>query len=512
VTRGAGDGGISRRHLLAGVAATAAATVAAGSAALPRSAIKSWDMRTDVLVAGSGAAGVSAAIEAREAGAEVLLIESLSRFGGSSAMSGGVVYAGGGTALQKALKIEDSVEQMYRFITLAGAIHPPLDKIQLYCEQSVAHFDWLVAQGIPYTDKLSLGKELPMGDESLYYSGSELAWPARDLATPAPRGHVPGVAGMNGGRRIMEALLPRAEALGVSLRAGVRAERLVIESDGRIAGVTVTVDGEPRAIRVKRGVVLACGGFIHNREMLRLYAPQLYDCSVPWGSAHDHGDGINMGIAAGAVALRMHQGFAIAPIYPPENVLSGIVVNASGQRFISEETYYGVLGDAIAYHQQGRAWLITDQGSSYNFHQDNFLPVAEGSSIGDIAVQLEFPKGALQQTVAYYNLHAANGDDPMFRKSRNWLRPVQGPPYKAWDLSVNRAFFPAHTFGGLQTTIDGQVLNSFGELIPGLYAAGRNTAGIPTAPYIASGLSVGDCTFFGRRAGRTAAAGPERRA
>jgi 3-oxo-5alpha-steroid 4-dehydrogenase len=254
-------------------------------------------------------------------------------------------------------------------------------------------------------------------------------------------------------------------------------------------------------------VVLACGGFIHNRDMLQRYAPHLYDCSVPWGNAGDLGDGINMGIAAGAAALRMHEGFAIAPIYPPENVLSGIVVNAAGQRFVSEESYYGVLGDAIAYHQQGRAWLITDKQSSYPAHQDSFLALGEANSISDLAALLEFPKGALQNTVAYYNQHAANGDDPLFRKSQNWLRPLQGPPYKAWDLSVTKAFFPAHTFGGLHTTIDGQVLGSFGDAIPGLYAAGRTTAGIPTAPYIASGLSVGDCTFFGRRAGRAVAQG-----
>ena len=497
--------GIHRRSLLTGIAATAAATVAAGAGALPRSAVKAWDMRTDVLVAGSGAAGVSAAIEARAAGADVLLIESLSQFGGSSAMSGGVVYAGGGTALQKALKIEDSVEQMYHFIAKAGSIHPPLDKIQLYCEQSVAHFDWLVAQGVPYSEKFSTSKELPMGGESLYYSGNEQAWPARELAIPAPRGHVPGVPGMNGGRRLLQALLPRAEAAGATLRANVRAQRLVIESDGRIAGVTVTVDGVPRTIRVKRGVVLACGGFIHNREMLKMYAPQLYDCSVPWGNAGDQGDGINMGIEAGAAALRMHHGFAVAPIYPPENVISGILVNASGQRFIPEDSYYCVLGDAIAFHQRGKAWLITDKQSSYQHHQDSFLPVAEGDSISDIATQLNLPKGALQNTVAYYNLHAANGDDPMFHKKAPWLRPLQGPPYKAWDLSVSNAFFPAHTFGGLRTTVDGEVVNSFGAIIPGLYAAGRTTAGIPTAPYIASGLSVGDGTFFGRRAGRAAA-------
>jgi 3-oxo-5alpha-steroid 4-dehydrogenase len=344
-----------------------------------------------------------------------------------------------------------------------------------------------------------------MGDESLYFSGTELAWPARELARPAPRGHVPGEQGMTGGRRLMQALLTRAELLGVELRAGVVARRLVIESDGRVSGLVAEAEGQSMHLAARGGLILAAGGFIHNREMLQRYAPELYDCSVPWGNAGDRGDGINMGISAGAAALRMHQGFAIAPIYPPENVLSGILVNESGQRFISEESYHGVLGDAIAFHQRGRAWLITDQRSSFAHHQDNFLPVARGNSIGDVAAQLAFPRGALQHTVAYYNRHAANGADPMFHKSGDYLRPIQGPPYTAWDLSVEKAFFAAHTFGGLDTSIDGAVINSFGDQIPGLYAAGRTTAGLPMAPYIASGLSVGDGSFFGRRAGRAAA-------
>mgnify|MGYP000288006347 CR=1 FL=1 len=98
------------------------------------------------------------------------------------------------------------------------------------------------------------------------------------------------------------------------------------------------------------------------------------------------------------------------------------------------------------------------------------------------------------------------GDMCVVGQGRAYLWLLQGAPYKAWDLSVADAFFPALTFGGLHTNLDGQVLSSFGDIIPGLYAAGRNTAGIPTAPYIASGLSVGDCTFFGRRAGRAVAA------
>jgi 3-oxo-5alpha-steroid 4-dehydrogenase len=472
------------------------------------STVKSWDLTTDVIVAGAGAGGVCAALEARRAGGEVLMLESLSRAGGSSAMSGGVVYAGGGTTLQKALGVVDSAEDMYNFLARAGSVNPPLDKIQLYCEESPAHFDWLVAQGVPYSEKLTAAKGLPMGDESLYVSGTELAWPAREMARPAARGHVPGVPGMNGGRSMMQALLARADAEGVKLQTRAVGEQLVLENDGRVAGMVVQLDGERKNIRARRGIVLACGGFIHNSDMLKLYAPQLANCSVPWGNAGDQGQGINMGIAAGGAALRMNEGFAIAPIYPPENTISGIMVNRSGQRFISEESYHGVLGHSIAYHQHGQAWLITDQDSTFGFAQDNFPLAARSNTIGDLAEQLQLPRGALQHTVAYYNRHAANGEDPMFRKSKIFLRPVQGPPYQAWDLSVQQAFFPAHTFGGLHTSVDAEVINSFGERIPGLYAAGRNTAGIPTAPYIASGLSVGDASFFGRRAGRAVAGIP----
>jgi 3-oxo-5alpha-steroid 4-dehydrogenase len=479
---------------------------APASVAVPAGSIKNWDITVDVLVAGSGAAGVCAALEARKAGANVLLIESLPKLGGSSAMSGGVIYAGGGTALQRALSIQDSVEDMYNFLIAGGGKHPQLDKIQLYCEQSVAHIDWLLDRGVSYKPKYAEEKGIPMGDESLYFSGNEQAWPTRELARPAPRGHVPGVVGMNGGRTLMEVLLAAAETSGVRLQGNTPGQSLVVENDGRVSGMVVAMDGVGKTIKARRGIVLACGGFIHNRDMLKRYAPELYDCSVPWGNAGDLGDGINMGIAVGAEALRMHEGFAIAPIYPPENVISGIMVNASGQRFVSEESYHGVLGHKIAYQQDGKAWLITDQRSSYQSRQDNFLQAAEGNTIGDIASQLGFPRGALQNTVAYYNRYALNGSDPLFNKSGAYLRPLQGPPYKAWDISVDKGFFPAHTFGGLHSRVGGQVVNSFNQDIPGLFAAGRNTAGLPTAPYIASGISLGDCTFFGRLAGQSAAA------
>lgn len=493
-----------RRRFLA-AAAGALAVSAAPAMALPRSSVPAWDEQVDVLVAGSGAAGTCAAIEARRAGASVRVLEALAVPGGSSTLSGGVVYAGGGTSLQRALKVEDSPEAMFNYLLRAGMAPPPRQKLQLYCEQSPEHFDWLVAQGVPYSEKMTTAKGLPMGDESLYYSGSELAWPARDMATPAPRGHVPGIAGMNGGRRMMQVLHGQLRAEGVEPLTRCQMERLVVETDGRVTGAVVTRDGQRNYLRARRGVVLACGGFIHNSAMLKQYAPQLSRCSVPWGGAGDLGQGINMGIGVGAAALRMHEGFAIAPIYPPEEAIAGILVNGAGQRFIAEDAYHGMIGHSIAYQQQGRAYLLTDQTSSYAGPQDNFPLLAQSSSIGGLAGQLKLPAGALQNSVAYYNRYAGKGQDPMFNKARAYVRPLQKPPFKAWDISVDRAFFPAHTFGGLATDVDAAVINSFGEAIPGLFAAGRNTAGIPTAPYLGSGLSVGDATFFGRRAGRAAA-------
>ncbi len=271
--------GLRRRQLLGAAGGTALAGLAAAEPALRASAVRSWDQQVDVLVAGSGAAGLCAAIEAAEAGASVLVLESLSEPGGSSVLSGGVVYAGGGTALQRALGVADSTEAMFDYLTRAGSPQPPRDKLERYCADSPAHFDWLVSQGIPYKEKLASAKGLPMGDESLYYAGSELAWPARELAAPAPRGHVPGVAGINGGKVLWERLAARVRALGVPLRTRSIARRLVLESDGRVSGLVVERDGQRLHLRARRGVVLACGGFIHNREMLEHQAPHLSRCS-----------------------------------------------------------------------------------------------------------------------------------------------------------------------------------------------------------------------------------------
>lgn len=500
--------GVSRRSFLGGIAA-ASALAAAGSPreALAANDVESWDIEVDVLIAGSGAAGTSAAIEARRAGAETLVLEKLLKLGGSSALSGGVIYLGGGTPIQKACGFEDSAEAMYDYIVAASALHPDLDKIALYCEQSLEHFDWLVAQGVPFkaefTDET---KEMPASEASLYYSGSELAWPYRDMARPAPRGHLPSQPGWTGGQRLMKELIASAQKLGVRYLTEASGEHLIQAQDGRVLGMLISHQGKLRRIRARRGVVLACGGFIHNREMVKRYAPELYECSVPWGNMGDLGEGILMGMGAGGVPLRMNHGFAVLPLYDPAHVVKGIAVNRFGQRFVPEEGYHAFLGHQISYHQGGIAWLITDVDSQYGYEDYRVVEVARADSIAALEAKLDLPAEALVQTVGYFNKYAARGEDPLFHKHPDFLAPLIKPPFVAYDLGTSNAFIAAHTFGGLHTSVDSQVLDLRGEPIAGLYAAGRTSASLPTSPYIASGISVGDCTFFGRVAGRHAAA------
>jgi hypothetical protein len=142
--------------------------------------------------------------------------------------------------------------------------------------------------------------------------------------------------------------------------------------------------------------------------------------------------------------------------------------------------------------------------SSYDDGDFRMPLLAEAASVSELERAGGFAEGALQQTVEFYNRHAERSVDPLWHKHPKWVTPLAKPPFRLYDLSVRSAFCPAHTFGGLETTVRAEVLDAGGERIPGLYAAGRTTAGMPNAPYIASGVSIGDCSFFGRQAGGAA--------
>lgn len=458
--------------------------------------VPSWDDRADVVVVGLGCAGACASIEAAEAGAEVLALEAAAMGGGTSAMSGGLIYLGGGTPVQEACGFEDSPENMAAF--LRAACGPGADdaKVDDYCADSVGHFHWLVDHGVPFEARYHPEHDREPPDTSgLVFSGGEDAWPWNEVATPAPRGHHPAHADAAGGF-LMQRLLAAVEAAGVRQRHETSVDRLVVD-DGRVVGVEVSVDGERRFVRADRGVVLTAGGFTFNREMVAEHCPPLLRCNVPIGTPHDDGRAIRMGAGVGAAVTGLDRIEVGIPFAPPRSIVRGIVVNEAGERFINEDTYAGRLGHAFLTRQDGHVFMVhSDETFAVNIA--GYKPRWVAETAAELEAEIGLPAGSLERTLAAYNEAAERGEDPAFHKAAEFVIPLR-PPYGVVDLSVERSWYASFTLGGLVTTPDGVAA-------PGLFAAGRTTAGIAVGGYV-SGISLGDGTYFGRRAGRAAATG-----
>ena len=471
-----------------------------------------WDAECDVLIVGAGVAGICASIEARQAGAGVMVLERTGGLGGASALSGGLVYLGGGTPLQKACGFEDSPEEMFKYMMAACGPEPDASLIQPYCEGSVEHFHWIAEKGVPFKPEFFAGAHEPFGsDEGLTFSGGENAYPFNEIAKPAPRAHIPQQVRGKGGV-LMKHLIAAAEASGIESRLQNRCDGLVVASDGRVVGAVVsTLEGE-QCIRARRGVVLTAGGFIYNEDMLERYAPLLRPCFLKVGTESDDGLGIRLGMAVGASAIRMQAGDISLSIFPPNELRQGLLVNRHGQRYVNEDAYMGRLGEFSLFNQEGRVYLIVDDdiydhpNKAQVLHEE-FVPaevVAVGETIKELEAELGVAELSLQHTVSQYNHHAEQGVDPLFHKAAPHLKPLVTPPFGALALSVDGRFYAAFTLGGLRIDSGGSVLQASGDAIPGLFAAGRTTSGIPKQGY-ASGMSLGDGSFFGRRAGRSAA-------
>lgn len=463
-----------------------------------------YDVETDVIVVGLGCAGACAAIESSDAGAKVTVVESSSGGGGTSANSGGLIYLGGGTPVQQACGFEDSAEDMYKFLMAASEPGPCEEKIRPFCEQSVDHFLWLEAQGVPFKRSFwdEPGMESPT-DDCLVYSGGENCYPYDRIAHPAPRAHKPQAPHAAGGF-FMQKLIEAVRSRPIDILEDTRVTALVRDCD-RIVGVIARCGDRERLVRARRGVVLTTGGFVLNDEMVRRYAPTLSRCNTKNATVGDDGSGISMGQAAGGRVVRMEMGEVALPTTIPNRLGRGIFVNRQGQRFINEDTYYGHIGIAALYHQDGCAWLLLDN----EIFERNFVgmePAFVEESIADLEAAAGFPVGSLQSTVEVYNRHAADRQDPLFHKRGDMVRPLDSPPFALLDSRVESAIFATFTLGGLDTTPQGNVVDTQGNEIAGLFAAGRAAALFCGHGYPGSGISLADGTFFGRWAGRTAAA------
>jgi 3-oxo-5alpha-steroid 4-dehydrogenase len=468
-------------------------------------AVRAWDESVDVVVVGLGAAGAAAALEAAAAGAETLVLERAAGGGGTSAMSGGVLYLGGGTALQRACGFEDSPEEMYRYLMASCGEGVDEAKVRAYCEGSVAHYDWLVARRVPFKPVFYPGVSgEPPTDDGLVWSGSERAWPYCEQARPAPRGHVPRQE-HQAGPLLMQRLVAAVEASAARVASNQRVCALVREADGAITGVVAASFGVERTLRARRGVVLATGGFINDDALIAAHVPLVRRCKFRVGAEGDDGSGIRLGMAAGAAPRHLGAASISLPATQPWGLKRGIVVNAQGQRFVNEDVYYGRLGEHALFRQDGRAWLVVDDRV---FEKPDYprRVAAVGETPAELERELGLPAGSLEGTLALYNRHAALGVDPVHHKAAEYVVPLVTPPFGAFDCTTEGSLYAAFTLGGLATDPDGRVLDPADRPIPGLLAAGRCTSGVSVGGY-SSGLSLGDGTFFGRRAGARAACG-----
>jgi 3-oxo-5alpha-steroid 4-dehydrogenase len=459
----------------------------------------------DVLVVGFGIAGGCAAVEAAAAGASVLVLGRAAAAGGTSAMAGGHFYLGGGTVVQRATGFDDSPDEMYVYL-MAVTPEPEAEKIRAYADGSAGHCDWLESLGFRfersyYPDKAVIQPQT----QGLMYTGNEKVWPFRELARPAPRGHKVPVLGDTGGAKlVMDLLVRRARQLGVEVWFETAATELVIE-DGRVRGTRWRTH-DSQGVVTAASTILAGGGFVMNPEMVAEHVPQLAESPFVLGTPYDDGLAIRLGMSAGGQPLHMNQAFLTAPFYPPGKLLTGIIVNRDGRRFVAEDSYHSRTSGFVLDQPGSTAYLIVDS-VHVAYPEMPLVPFIDGwETVEEMERALGIPGGSLAGTLRSYNAAAAHGDDPEFYKHPDWLEPQDAGPWAAFDLSLGKAMYAGFTLGGLRCTVDGQVQRADGSVVAGLYAAGACASNIAQdSKGYSSGTQLGEGSFFGRRAGRHAA-------
>lgn len=503
--------GFAGAGLLAGCAPKTAAEATSSSSGTPVGD-NNWDKETDIVVCGFGAAGVAAAVEAIEAGASVTILEMDAEGGGATKLSGGVVYMGGGTRLQKACGVEDTLENMKAYVkAVTNPSGGTESLVDLYCEQSVDLCDWLESHGLKFDEAVELEGHTVTASQGigLQYTGNERGWEYASIATPAPRGHSPQSTGelKGGGAMIFEPLKESVEKAGADIMYKTEATSLVQDETGRVVGVRAKAGGKEIAIKALKGVMLSTGAFTMNDEMIADYCPEGLGIVQRTACPNDMGTGIRMGMKVGA---DLH-GMGIANIQqflylPGRGPASGLLVDKWGLRFVDEVAYGSWIGRAIYHHSPEVAYLVFDsamrEDHSANL-KDGVAVSFESDTLEGLAQKMGVPENSFVASVDRYNGFAAAGSDEDYHKDPLFMAALVAPPFCAIDMSVAKCNF--HTLGGLKINEKAQVVSTEGTPIDGLYAAGRTACAI-FGRYPGSGSSIAEGLTFGRIAGREMAA------
>ena len=442
------------------------------------------ELDADIVIVGAGGAGMTAAIKATEAGKKVLLVEKMPYAGGNTTRATGGMNAAE-THYQKEQGIDDTVEQYVKDTMEGGHNLNDPALVQALAEGSAPAIDWLD----------SIGAQLP----KIAFTGG----------STNPRAHAP-EDGSAVGIYLVSAFKKQLEEKNIPVLYDTTVTEIIMK-DGRAVGVKANSETADYTINAK-AVILATGGFGGNEQMIVENNPALAGY-VSTNAPGATGDGIKMAQAVGADVVDMDQIQLHPTVEQRTRMLiteavrgnGAILVNKEGKRFVNEMETRDFVSAAEIKQTDGCAYVIFDQNLRDNVAAvEKYFGigiVTEGATIEDLAGEIGLDPAVLSKTLADWNKAVANQKDPEFGRTTAMDADLSTAPYYAILIAPGIH----HTMGGLKIDVNGEVLNTKGKAIPGLFAAGEVTGGVHGGNRL-GGNAVADVVVFGTAAAESACA------
>ena len=462
---------------------------------------RTWDEETDIIIIGSGFAGLAAAIEAKKGGSSVVILEKMKGYGGNSTISDGVMAAAG-TPKQAESEIVDSAQLMGEDMLKAGLGLNQPELVRVLTEKSSETFQWTINfLGVEYLDRVDQfgGHSVPRCYTTHNHSGSA----------------------------IIKQMLLKIGHMGMKIRTRAFLQRLLLDSDERVCGVRMrdgyeypdAASGTVKYIKARKAVILATGGFANDIELRTSQDPRLTDDIGSTNKYSTTGEALRDALGIGAMPVHLswiqlgpwaspdEKGYGIGPDFASYIAFPyGIMVNPeTGNRFVNELADRKIRADAILNIGQPCIGIADQEGIAASGQPiEHCLRkgiVKKFNQIDEIADNYRIPRSALKNTIEKFNDSVRQCCDEDFNKPilAN-AQPLKHPPYfciRLWP-KVH------HTMGGVLINSKAQVLNSSLQPIKGFYAAGEVSGGIHGACRLGS-CAITDCLVFGRIAGKQAA-------